>query len=265
VKKITVSIIGCGWMGLPTAIFLLKNGFIVKGSTTTSEKIPILKKEGVIPYLIKLPEDDCNIEDFLKCEILIINIPIKRRPYVEGHHINQVKNILDKMAKHPRIIYVSSTTVYDETNSRVLETDKLIPKSKIGMELLQVEQILSKHFDTTILRVAGLAGYDRHPGLFFAGRKDIPKYNAPTNIVHLDDCVQVIYQVIRQSKWGAIYNVCSDEHPTKEEFYTSQASKLGLAPPSFLKENDLTYKIVSNEKIKHDLGYQFIHPDPMAM
>mgnify|MGYP001804918607 CR=1 FL=1 len=83
-------------------------------------------------------------------------------------------------------------------------------------------------------------------------------------MVHRVDCVQVIYEVIRQEKWNKIYNVCADQHPSKKEFYQAQTKKLGLEIPELAeRETQKDYKIVSNEKVKQELGYSFIHPDPM--
>ena len=50
--KKEISLLGCGWLGIPLASSLVKKGFAVKGSTTSSDKLEILKSEGVIPYLI---------------------------------------------------------------------------------------------------------------------------------------------------------------------------------------------------------------------
>ena len=42
-----VSILGCGWLGLPLAKALIGEGYTVKGSTTTPAKLNLLKEEGV--------------------------------------------------------------------------------------------------------------------------------------------------------------------------------------------------------------------------
>lgn len=49
-----VSIIGCGWLGLPLAKFLVQKGFPVKGSVTTESKINQLASLGIKPFLINL-------------------------------------------------------------------------------------------------------------------------------------------------------------------------------------------------------------------
>ena len=51
---IQISILGCGWLGLPLAKALLEKGFSVKGSTTSVQKLPLLKNIGAAPFLITL-------------------------------------------------------------------------------------------------------------------------------------------------------------------------------------------------------------------
>lgn len=47
-----VSILGCGWLGFPLAKKLIEIGFEVKGSTTTENKLAVLKSNKIAPYLL---------------------------------------------------------------------------------------------------------------------------------------------------------------------------------------------------------------------
>ena len=49
-----ISILGCGWLGLPLAKSLLEKGFSINGSTTSFEKISILDKAGITPFIVSL-------------------------------------------------------------------------------------------------------------------------------------------------------------------------------------------------------------------
>ncbi|WP_396187155.1 hypothetical protein [Flavobacterium sp.] len=62
-----ISILGCGWLGLPLAKALLENGFAVKGSTTSQEKLSVLENSGIQPFIIALESNNVsgNIETFL--------------------------------------------------------------------------------------------------------------------------------------------------------------------------------------------------------
>lgn len=265
----SISIIGCGWLGLPVGKLLQAKGYLVKGSTTQDAKLVILKNAGIHPYLIHVKETitGIHIDDFFKSEILLINIPPGRRTEnVENRHPRQIQLIVEKAIENGvrKIIFISSTGVYANTNGIVTESDPLNPTRPTGKALKQIERYLQEltNIDWCILRMAGLVGGDRKAGRFLAGRKNIPNGNAPVNLVHQADCVQIIYEIIRQEKWGTIYNVCADEHPTRAIFYTHQAKLQGFEIPQFLDERN-SFKIISNEKLKIDLNYQFIFPDPM--
>ena len=57
-KNIKISILGCGWLGLPLAKKLIENGYEVKGSTTSESKLELLKNAGISPYQIKMEENE---------------------------------------------------------------------------------------------------------------------------------------------------------------------------------------------------------------
>lgn len=265
-----ISIIGCGWLGFPLAKYLLEKGHKIKGSTTRAEKMPLLREAGIDAYQIKIDgQIDNPLDDFLKgSELLIINIPPNRKnPDVERVHPMQIQVLLSKaqQMKVAKIIFVSSTGVYGNENRVLTEADEVRPVRSSGKALVRVEWILQQAEDmqVTIVRMAGLVGGDRKAGRFLAGKKDVKNGNAPINLVHREDCIQIINQIIEQNKWGELYNICADKHPTRREFYIHQAQKEGLEPPSFLPDSVPDFKIISNEKVKTALSYEFIYPDPM--
>ena len=53
-SKNRIGILGCGWLGLPLAKKLIKKNFLVKGSTTSINKIDELKENDIDPYLIHI-------------------------------------------------------------------------------------------------------------------------------------------------------------------------------------------------------------------
>jgi nucleoside-diphosphate-sugar epimerase len=266
----TISIIGCGWLGLPLSAFLVEKRFAVKGSTTRSEKLSLLKKNGITPFQIKIGDtlEGKNIDLFFQSEILIINIPPgRRRSNVENIHPNEIKNLIEAAALGDvkKVVFVSSTGVYGNSNNIITEQEPPNPISSSGKALFQIEKFLQKdkRFQTTILRMAGLVGGDRKAGQFLAGKKNVQNGAAPVNLVHRDDCIEIIYQVIKQELWNEVFNVCSDGHPTRKDFYIKQAKKQGFEPPQFAEGDESSFKIVSNEKLKKALNYTFLHPDPM--
>lgn len=260
-----ISILGTGWLGLPLAKHLLSKGYTVKGSTTSEEKISQFSNLGIQPYLIDLNDKTLEEQskDFFETDILIITIPPKRN--IE-RYTTQMKAITKVVQNSPiqHIIYTSSTGVYDNAKGLVNETTALQPTTISGKAVALAEKILFElNKNLTICRLAGLIGEQRNPARFLAGRQNIPNGNAPVNLVHQKDCVQVITQIIEKNIWNEIFNVCADTHPPRNVFYPLQAKKLELEAPTFIADNTplSEYKTIDNQKVKHVLGYEFVYSD----
>lgn len=265
-----ISILGCGWLGFSLGQFLLKKGYSVYGSTTRTEKLEELNAANIQPFLIKLPNeiDEEKTLDFFQTDVLILNVPPGRKqPNVEKLHFQQIEKAVELLKKGTikKVIFVSSTGVYGDENRVVKEADIPNPTRDSTKAIVAVEQFLQKQIDfqTTILRMGGLVGGDRKAGRFLAGKKEVKNGDAPINMVHREDCIGVIYEVLKKEVWQETFNICADKHPTRKEFYLSQTQQQGLEPPTFSDDLTTSFKIVSNQKVKERLGYEFQHPDPM--
>ncbi len=268
----SLSIIGCGWLGLPTAEHFLQKekNYSVKGSTTTPSKLSQLEEKGIQAYLLQLqndgslPESQSRcLKELLEVETLIINIPPGRRnPNIEAAFAAKMNTLITAIQASPlrQILFISSTSVYPKNNTLVTEADALSPTKASGRALLEAEQALQalEGLKVSVLRLSGLYGPNRPPGRFLAGKQNLTNGEGRINLVHQQDCIEVIAKVIGGEKWGEVYNVCADEHPTRRDFYTVAAKKLDLPPPTFAPNSPAHYCIVSNEKAKRELGHEFI-------
>lgn len=256
-EKSKISILGSGWLGLPLAEHLVQAGYDVKASTRSEDRLSAIEAcdaNGFIVDTEKLPD---NIQDFLDSTILIINITSK--------NINAFESLIQEIESSPvkNVLFVSSMSVYKNLNRVVSEDENAEDNSNI---LFQIEQLFCNNskFTTTVLRFAGLIGYQRHPGRWFAS-KPVAQAETPVNLIHRDDCVSIIDNIIELSIWGEVLNASADTHPSRREFYTRARSLLNLDPPKFTNDQQPVYKVVSNEKLKRVLEYDFIHPDIMAI
>ena len=252
--KNKISILGCGWLGLPLAKELVKSGCEVKGSCRSANKISNLALIGVKPHQVDISNYDAKYSEFLNSEILIIAIPSKS--------ISDFENIISKIENSniKKIIFVSSTSVYPFTNGVVTENMlvKETPLSKIE-ELFRT----NKCFQTTILRFGGLFGDDRKPGNFIKPNKLIENPEGYVNLIHREDCIAIVKQIIATNTWNETLNACADTHPTRREFYNRQAQELKKSLPSFNEMSENTYKIINSEKLKELLAYTFKYADLM--
>ncbi|WP_276495957.1 SDR family oxidoreductase [Pontibacter litorisediminis] len=271
-EKRTISIMGCGWLGMPLAERLMQHGYAVKGSTTTPEKVDVLLEKDIQPYLLDLDSellDKPALADFLDTDTLVLNIPPHLRSDGGEAYFSQMRLLLKFLIESPvnRLLFVSSTSVYQDLNRVVTEddisfTEELDPDNM----LLQAERLFQDREDwvTTVVRFGGLVGGQRNPGRWLAGKTGVLDGDAPVNLIHLDDCVNILYRIIEQERWGKVYNACADGHPPRRNFYTSTAMAMGLEPPQFEDMEATKFKLINSQKLKDDLSYTFVYPEPMA-
>jgi len=260
-----IGIIGCGWLGLPLAKLLIKNGYDINGSTTTETKVSILKQAKISPFLLKFSSEGVSgdIESCLSdCETVIINIPPGLRKNPEHDYIQQmthvVKHIETSSIKY--VLFISSTSVYKDEESFpiITETSPTSP-SKTALQLLDVEALFknNNNFKTTVLRFSGLFAEDRHPAIFLSGRTDLKNADAPVNLIHRDDCISIIYTIIKEDHWDTIFNASSSGHPTKKDYYTSVCKRLQIPIPHYDTHSISKGKIVDSKKLVRVLNYDF--------
>ena len=245
--KKRVSILGCGWLGKALAIDLVANGASVKGSTTTKCKLTELESLGIQAYQIDIGEPSINT-DFLTSDVLVISITSKNVQDFERLRTEIEKSTIKK------VIFISSTSVYPNLNRLVNEKDEIKASPLIDIE---ASIRASTHYHWNILRFAGLLGYDRHPSNWFKNRS-IPNPEGFVNMIHRDDCVEIIKKLILEKHPNQIFNACSNDHPTRRDFYTYAKLSRGMQPPQFLEGTQQpSWKKISSQKLQNSLSYQF--------
>ncbi|WP_163131235.1 SDR family oxidoreductase [Agarivorans sp. Alg241-V36] len=263
-----ISIVGCGWLGMPLAKSLLEQGYHVLGSKRHSEELAELSAAGVEAYRLELdPQvESNNIAALLKSDLLIVNVPPGRKTNTAEFHIAQIANLLAaaKQQGLKKVLFVSSTSVYGPMQGVVDESSPRLPETTSGKALKQIEDDLLNDADlqASVLRFSGLVGGQRKPGRFLSG-KTVSGPNSPINIIHRSDCIEIISQIIKRDCWGETFNASADLHPTKQSFYQLAAEQLGLPAPNFV-DGAASNKVIANHKLKATLNFQFTYPDPMA-
>jgi len=278
----TISIVGCGWFGLPLAKALVKQGYIVSGSKRSMEAATALTHDGISGFSLDLDKQQFNgcvmggsesvfdestlamLHQRLHTHAIIINIPpaIVKSP---GAYLQRLSFLKRLMAQHDymRIIFVSTTGVYPSSAKPVIESDAA-PHSPSSEILLEAEGLFSEMTNASIIRFAGLVGPGRHPGRFLAGKQDLPGRDSPVNLVHLDDCIGAVSCLLSGKPLSPVYNICANQHPGREAFYSAAAKDLSLTAPTFSGVSQVGKSIEGN-KISTELGFQYRYDDPLAM
>ncbi|MBA4410209.1 MAG: SDR family NAD(P)-dependent oxidoreductase [Bacteroidota bacterium] len=265
--KETVSILGCGWLGVPLAKHLLEKGFSVKGSVTSPEKFGMLSDAGILPFQIVLSDTEVIMDDpdFFNCNVLIISIPPRRIEGIKKYYPAQIGQLIPFLLNFgiQKVIFISSTSVYPEDTGTAKEEGRNIPDKASGKALVLAENLLKNltDFETTIIRFGGLIGADRNPARFLL-KSAQPIANAPVNLIHQEDCIGIISAIIGKNLWGETLNACCPEHPLKKDFYGKAAQISGLPEPIISNESE-SFKIVDSSKLQRLLKYKFKYSSPM--
>lgn len=259
-----VAVMGLGWLGLPLAKKLDQDGYTVRGSTTRSEKLMELLNSGLAVRILQLVPHAIkgNFKSFIAdANVLIICIPPNR----DHTYPDRIRQITLLAPRDLKVIYISSSSVYGNPDTEVHEESPTQPERASGEWVLATEKLLENHFQSnlTIIRFAGLFGPDRHPGRFLSGKKALSRPKGKVNLIHLDDCIQLISAVISQQQFGYIINGCADNHPDRASFYSRAAHELSLPKPNFDQSDQKMGKTVSNKRSKELLGLTYQCPDPL--
>ncbi len=263
-----ISILGCGWLGLPLAKSLIEKGFSIKGSTTSLEKIPVLNDAGIESFQIELSETGItgDMNSFLiNSEILIFDIPPKLRGTSSESFVKKIHNLIPFIEKSniEKLVFISSTSVYADENSVITEATKTNPDTESGKQLVEAEKLLQSNtnFKTTVVRFGGLIGESRHPIHHLAGKQNLVNPGAPINLIHQTDCIGIIEKIIELDRWNDTFNAVAPFHPTRKEYYTQIAIELKLALPEFAETTTSCCKIINGNKVEDELNYKFKYPN----
>ncbi|WP_159023773.1 uroporphyrinogen-III C-methyltransferase [Formosa sp. L2A11] len=264
-----IAVLGLGWLGLPLALQLQKSGYSISGSTSALDNLKSLSQYAFQTSRIKIEQDNIigDWDAFIhEASTLIINFPPKRIDNIETIHPLQIAQIIKHTPKTTKVVFVSSTSVYQNINASIDETVTCEPEKASGMALIEAEQLLKDHFgsqNVAILRLAGLIGPKRHPGRFLAHKKQLKNPNVPVNLIHQKDAIGLIEAILEQDCFGETINGCADIHPKRKDFYKNAAIQLNLEVPVFETSTAERFKIIDNSKSKKLLNfeYQFANPE----
>lgn len=261
---IQIAVLGCGWLGLPLAKSLVQKQYLVNGSTTSVDKMAVLKNEQINPFLIRIDENriDGAMDIFLQnATVLIIDIPPKLRANQTENFVAKIKNVVVfiEKAKIKNVIFVSSTSVFADDNLVVTEHTVPQPSSESGKQLLEAEHTLrsNTNFETTIVRFGGLIGADRHPINMLSGKTNVANPNAPVNLIHQNDCIAIIEKIISTSAYGKIFNAVAPCILTRQKYYFQKAQQFNLSPPLFDASKPSVGKQVLSDYLCAELNFSF--------
>ena len=150
-----IAVIGCGWLGLPLAKRLMDLGHEVHGSTTRDAYLSFLADSGIQGFLYDGISHDQLSEKVKESEVAILNFPPSR----SADYAAQVRDIIAQFTTKTKLIFTSSTGVYQDLDGPCTELSPIIATHPV---FLAEEAVRFSARKFTILRLAGLISEDRN-------------------------------------------------------------------------------------------------------
>ena len=267
-----ISILGCGWLGQPLALTLQQSGHSIVATCRSEDKAKKLTKLGLTTKIYNLGEDltQSHLSALFSSQILVLNIPVGRKNPDQKGFLEEIKKLLAYAANTciEKVIFVSTTSIYGDSEGVVTETSIPDPQTESAHTNLAIEALVSRYFSgkSTIIRLAGLVGQDRHPAKYLAGKVDLTNPHQVVNLVHQQDVIRAIKNIIKDELWSQTLHLCAQQHPTRSEYYSFAAKQLGLPLPTFIQSTEQKRGkwIDPSESLKR-LKMSLAYPSPFDM
>ncbi len=276
-----VLIIGCGYVGLPLGVELVKQGHEVFGVRRSAAGAAELTAAGIHPVTADITRST-DLASLPGPFDWVANTVSSTKGGEEEYRQVYLQGTRNLLAAFPpgsirKFVYTSSTSVYGQTDGSVVkETSATEPASATSRVLVKTEKLLleaaqSAQFPAVILRVSGIYGMGRGH-LFQQYLRDeariAGKGERILNMIHRDDLVGALVAALKSGRPGEIYNATDDEPVAQIHFFRWLSESLGKPMPPFATEEEdaqrkrgLTNKKISNRRLRMELGVALQYPN----
>lgn len=271
---------GLGYTALRLARQCLAKGWPVAGTSRTAAGCAALAAEGITAYRFASdhPLDDEAVLSGVTH--LVTSIP----PDADGdpvlrHH----GQALGSPADLAWAGYLSATSVYGDTGGAWVDESAICApttdrgRGRVAAEAEWLSRCDEAGLPVHVFRLAGIYGPGRSAlDQLRAGRaRRIDRPDHLFSRIHVDDIVTVLLASMANPDPGAIYNVCDDLPAASADVVGFAAELLGIEPPPLVAFDDAGLspmarsfyadnRLVSNKRIKTDLGIRLTYPDYRA-
>ena len=278
-KEKNYAVIGCGFLGSKIARHLNKTTQVTVTATTRTKQ-GARRAQGFECKLLRIGEPDAYYQ-FIENQdgICICLAPAGVDETTEERYRKTYETDLNALVeafkqrnaiRHTHITYISSTAVYGDQFSSVVDEGAICDLSHDANKILhQAEQkVLSLSNSNTrvaVLRLGGLYDEQRNMLEIFkrlAGKQTTQVGKFCPAWSHTQDAARAV-QFAYENNLSGIYNCNNDMMLSYQEISSLVSEEYGLAPTIYSRTADNSYRIInakaSNQKLKRE-GFEFAHP-----
>jgi len=266
-----ILIIGCGAIGTQVAQVLSAKGHQVTGL----KRNPPEKDDGKINYFTADITSPTDLQDLTTdFDVLYFIVSPDGRNEESYHDIYEtgLTNLLNKFSlagSNPHWIFVSSTSVYSQSQGEWVDEDSIAqPENATSQLIRQAEQkLMDLEPNNIVVRFSGIYGPGREYLLRMAMQVPAIQQNPPyyTNRIHQQDCIGVLAFLLERRLAGVALEQCylaSDDDPAPMwDVMSWLAEHMNCQPPAVKTGGTdcVMNKRCKNQRLKA-LGYKFLYP-----
>lgn len=253
-------IFGCGYLGRRVAALWLARGDRV--AALTRRNAETLRASGIDPIAGDVL-DAASLRSLPPASMVLYSVGLDRaagKP-MRAVYVTGLANVLDALPPCDRFVYVSSTSVYAQTDGGwVNEEATTEPTEEAGAVILEAERLLrAKRPDAIVLRFAGIYGPDRllRKQPILKGEPLSGDAEKWLNLIHVDDGASAVLAAESRGAPGETYNIADGSPVTRRDFYTQLAELLNAPEAKFdhRPEPGAPNRRVDSAKAKAALGW----------
>jgi nucleoside-diphosphate-sugar epimerase len=266
-----ILIIGCGAIGTQLAQVLSATGHQVTGL----KRNPPKTVAGKVNYFTRDITSAADLKylptDFDTLYFIVSpdgrNEESYRDIYESG--LNNLLNKFSLAGSNPHWIFVSSTSVYGQSQGEWVDEDSIAHPDNATSQLIRraEQKLMDLDADNIVVRFSGIYGPDREYLIRMAMQAPAIQKNPPyfTNRIHQQDCIGVLAFLLERRLAGIALEQCylaSDDDPAPMwEVMSWLAEQLKCQPPTVkvVDKHGVMNKRCNNQRLKA-LGYRFHYP-----
>jgi nucleoside-diphosphate-sugar epimerase len=262
-------VVGCGYIGLPFALKLQKQGCEVSAWVHSQASADSLAEHAFKRVMFGSVADQNSWSSLDQAFDFIVHCASSSRGGPEAYQEvffegNRMMNTYQAAARR---IFVSSTSVYGQTLGEVVTEESAAEPSTVTGRILREAEKIALESGTLVVRSSGIYGPGRGVLLEKMRRGEAVIEGDGLrwiNQIHRDDLVGALLQLIEHGAPGQIYNASDDAPVTYRDFYAWCSDYLQKPMPPYgpvntERKRGLSNKRVSNVKLR-TLGWNPRYP-----
>lgn len=228
-------------------------------------------------FFLKFDWTDVSTWENLPTEqvVLVLTIPpVIKEVDAERHRLGQwVQWMRAKRPQLNKIVYISSTSVYPAQDKVWQEKDDFQPDHITGQLRIETEALLSRHFQTYIIRAGGIYGKGRHIAQRIMNRQPISVSRRPIHRVHVVDLAYLVKFLVEADDAPYCINAVDKEPKASIEVVEwllyKKFIQLPQESPIQYTQNEMystgvrhqtNQRFISNKLLVEEIGFSYKFP-----